>query len=143
MGNIRSFSVAAIPWARAAGIALLVITLATGAVGCSNGGNRVSAASGHQVALTVEGHGVASLTWSGAAAGTAPRATLPWHLTVPSGSASGEVRLTVELDGRGGQATCAIVVDGRRLVSSLASGAYGRAVCTASRPSVSQQRADA
>lgn len=124
------------------GISALGIALALTTVACSRPGVGTSAAAGHHITLTVEGHGSAALTWSGAEGGAAAHVALPWHLTIPGALASREVRLTVELDAGGGQATCAIAIDGRRLVSSRALGAYGRAVCVTSPPATGRQQAD-
>ena len=120
----------------------LGLALALAAVACSGAGEATSGAGGHHVTLTVQGQGSADLSWSGVHGGTAAHVTLPWHLTIAGEPTSGEVRLTVMLDAHGGQATCAIAVDGHRRVSSLARGAYGRAVCVTS-PPASGQQADA
>jgi hypothetical protein len=64
--------------------------------------------------------------WPG---GTDAHAALPWTAgsRIPLGADG--INLTVQLDAHGGEATCAISIDGRRLVSSLAQGAYSRATC--------------
>ena len=64
------------------------------------------------------------------AAGTATQATLPWQKpTQPSDGTHG-VTLTVVLGQAGGNATCSLTVDSRRLASSLTQGPYARGVCT-------------
>lgn len=85
-----------------------------------------AAAAAHAVTFSITGHGSATVTWPG---GAATHATLPWtaNSQIPLGADG--INLTVQLDAHGGQATCAISVDGRRLVSSLAQGAYSRATC--------------
>lgn len=80
----------------------------------------------HTVTFTVTGHGTAAVTWPG---GTEMHASLPWNATsrIPLGADG--INLTVQLGVSGGAAHCAITVDGRPLVSSLAQGADGRATC--------------
>jgi len=117
----------------------LGLTLALAATACSGAGEISPDAGGHHVTLTVQGQGSADLSWSGVHGGTVAHVTLPWHLTIAGEPASGDVRLTVMLDGHGGQATCAIAVDGQPRASSLARGAYGRSVCATSPPAGGQQ----
>jgi len=85
-----------------------------------------NAAASHAVTFTITGHGTATVTWPG---GTDAHAALPWTAgsRIPLGADG--INLTVQLDAHGGEATCAISIDGRRLVSSLAQGAYSRATC--------------
>jgi hypothetical protein len=54
---------------------------------------------------------------------------LPWKRTVevPLGKAP---VVSIVLDGKGGQARCALAVKGRHVQSATASGTYGRATCT-------------
>lgn len=80
----------------------------------------------HAIVFAVTGHGTATLTWPG---GSNTHTALPWNSTreIPLGPDG--VTLTVQLDTGGGQATCSITVDGKRLVSSLAQGPNSRATC--------------
>lgn len=80
----------------------------------------------HTVTFQVTGHGIATLAWPG---GSNPHAALPWRTTTRIPLGADGLNLSVQLDAAGGQATCVISVDGRRVVSSLAQGAYGRATC--------------
>jgi hypothetical protein len=84
----------------------------------------------HIVSYRVDGHGTADITWSGTPGGTATHVTLPWHETGQRSDGAHGVTLTVVLSQAGGNATCAITVDGRRVGTSLAQGAFGRAVCS-------------
>lgn len=83
-------------------------------------------AAAHTITFAVTGHGTAAVTWPG---GTDTHAGLPWSAVsrIPFGADG--VNLTVQLGSAGGQAACTITVDGKRLVSSLAQGANGRATC--------------
>jgi hypothetical protein len=110
--------------------ALLAAALALG--GCSNTASAPSSAATdpqaapHTITFQVTGHGTATLAWPG---GSSPHAALPWRTTTRIPLGADGLNLSVQLDATGGQATCAISVDGRRVVSSLAQGAYGRATC--------------
>ncbi|WP_037570641.1 hypothetical protein [Phaeacidiphilus oryzae] len=119
---------------RALAAAALTLSLAGALTACSGGdgghGSQAGrAGAGHRLTLTVEGHGTAALNWSAAHGGSLAHAALPWHLTLPAGRSADAVDLSVVLDGSGGRATCSIAVDGRRVVSSLAQGRFGRANC--------------
>ncbi|MER6072748.1 hypothetical protein ABT187_28665 [Streptomyces sp. NPDC001817] len=83
----------------------------------------------HSVTLTVEGRGTADVNWSTATGGKAAQTTLPWHTTVQAPTGRREVTLSLVLGQHGGQATCSIAIDGRRVNSSLAQGKFGRATC--------------
>lgn len=85
-----------------------------------------NSAAAHAVTFTITGHGTATVTWPG---GSDTHASLPWSSSSRIPLGANGINLTVQLDAHGGQATCAISVDGRRLVSSLAQGAYSRATC--------------
>lgn len=80
----------------------------------------------HQVTFQVTGNGYANVTWIG---GSAKHVRLPWRQAANSPLGADGLTLTVQLDQGGGSATCAIAVDGRRVASSLAQGAYGHATC--------------
>jgi hypothetical protein len=80
----------------------------------------------HDVTFQVTGHGSATLTWIG---GAAKHVRLPWQQDLHSPLGADGLTLTVQLDPAGGQANCAIAVDGRRVVSSLAQGPNGHATC--------------
>lgn len=97
--------------------------------GCTATPAQTDKAAEHTVALAVEGHGTADITWSGATGGTAAHTALPWHATVPGPVGEHPATVSIVLDQRGGQASCSITVDGRRVSSSLAQGAFGRATC--------------
>ncbi|MDN0195293.1 hypothetical protein [Streptomyces sp. S.PNR 29] len=58
---------------------------------------------------------------------------LPWKKTVrvPLGKPP---TVNIVLDGKGGQARCALAVRGKHVQSATASGAYGRATCSAELP---------
>lgn len=58
---------------------------------------------------------------------------LPWKKTVevPLGKAP---VVTIVLDGKGGQARCALAVKGRHVQGATASGTYGRATCLGELP---------
>lgn len=58
---------------------------------------------------------------------------LPWKksVQVPLGKAPS---VNITLDGKGGQALCALAVHGRHVQSATASGTYGRATCTGELP---------
>jgi hypothetical protein len=71
------------------------------------------------------------LTWIG---GAAKHVRLPWQQAVHTPLGADGLTLTVQLDPAGGTATCAINIDGRRLVSSLAQGPNGRATCHTGEP---------
>jgi hypothetical protein len=93
-------------------------------------GNDPAHVAGHLVSYRVDGHGAADITWSGTPGGTATRVTLPWQRTGQHSDGTHGVTLTAVLSQAGGNATCAITVDGRRVGSSQAQGSFGRAVCT-------------
>jgi len=109
----------------------LAVALLGGAIaltGCASNppAPKTSAAAAHTVTFTVTGHGTATVTWPG---GTDTHAALPWTSTTRIPLAADGLNLTLQLSANGGQATCTISIDGRRLVSSLAQGANGRATC--------------
>lgn len=83
----------------------------------------------HSVTLTVDGSGTADVDWSTAAGGKTAHTALPWHTTVQAATGLHEVTLSLVLGQHGGQATCSIAIDGRRVNSSLAQGRFGRATC--------------
>ena len=83
----------------------------------------------HSVTLTVDGSGTADVDWSTATGGKTAHTALPWHTTVQAPTGRREVTLTLVLGQHGGQATCSIAIDGRRVNSSLAQGKFGRATC--------------
>lgn len=83
----------------------------------------------HSVTLTVDGSGTADVDWSTAAGGKSAHTALPWHTTVQAATGRHEVTLSLVLGQHGGQATCSIAIDGRRVNSSLAQGKFGRATC--------------
>lgn len=58
---------------------------------------------------------------------------LPWEksVEVPLGKAP---VISIILDGKGGQARCALAVKGRHIQSATTSGTYGRATCTGELP---------
>ncbi|AZQ40650.1 hypothetical protein EJ357_28800 [Streptomyces cyaneochromogenes] len=58
---------------------------------------------------------------------------LPWKKTVevPLGKAP---VVSIVLDGKGGQARCALAIKGRHVQSATASGTYGRATCMGELP---------
>lgn len=58
---------------------------------------------------------------------------LPWkkNVEVPLGKAP---VVSIVLDGKGGQARCALAVKGRHVQSATASGTYGRATCMGELP---------
>jgi hypothetical protein len=60
-------------------------------------------------------------------------AKLPWKKTVqvPLGKAPS---VNITLDGKGGQAGCALAIRGKHVQSATASGTYGRATCTGELP---------
>lgn len=97
--------------------------------GCATTPDHTTKAAEHSVAFAVEGNGTADITWSGATDGTAAHTALPWHTTVPGSVGEHPATVSIVLDQRGGQASCSITVDGRRVSSSLAQGAFGRATC--------------
>jgi hypothetical protein len=92
------------------------------------GGNTTSS-SRPEITFRVEGTGAADITWSGVTGGTAAHVTLPWRRISRQDASALDLSLTVVLGGKGGDATCSIAVDGRKVASSLASGVYGRAAC--------------
>ena len=83
----------------------------------------------HAVTLTVDGRGTADVNWSTSTGGKSAHATLPWHTTVQAPTGRREVTLSLVLGQQGGQATCSIAIDGRRVNSSSALGKFGRATC--------------
>jgi hypothetical protein len=111
--------------------ALAATLLLAGCSGSPHHKSALSAPPGHRVSFQVDGSGTADLGYStGAAAtsGTAPHAALPWKKTVRAASTA--YTLTVVLGQAGGDATCSISIDGRRLAGSRAYGPFGRATCT-------------
>jgi hypothetical protein len=110
--------------------ALVAALLLGGCSGSSHDKSAASAPLGHQVSFQVDGSGNADLSYStGATAtsGTAPHTALPWKKTVRANGAT--YTLTVVLGQAGGDASCSISVDGRRLAGSSAHGHFGRATC--------------
>lgn len=114
---------------RCAVAALSVLAIATGIAGCSSSPSPVDQAPQHDLAFTVDGHGTADITWSGANGGTASHQALPWHISVREPDGPHPVSLQVVLGQTGGQAACTIDLDGKRISSSLAAGKFGRATC--------------
>ncbi|GDY32290.1 hypothetical protein [Gandjariella thermophila] len=120
--------------------ALAGVTLALLLAGCGASPDQADNVAKRGITFAVDGQGTADITWSG---GTASHATLPWHTTVQEPVGAHPVSLTVVLGQQGGQATCSISVDGHRVSSSLAQGAYGRATCHASTTTGSPRQPDA
>src|SRR5437016_6229618 len=107
--------------------ALAGVTVILFLAGCSPSPNHTDNVAKQGITFAVDGQGTADITWSGTPEGTASHATLPWHNTVQEPNGAHPVSMTVVLGQRGGQATCSITIDGHRVSSSLAQGAFGRA----------------
>lgn len=89
------------------------------------------------VAVTYEvtGAGTAEITYAGhGESGTATVAKdvrLPWKKTVRVPAGESPI-VNITLDEKGGNASCALAVQGKHVQRATASGAYGRATCTGS-----------
>ncbi|MFF0204375.1 hypothetical protein [Streptomyces sp. NPDC005017] len=85
------------------------------------------------VTYEVTGTGTADITYQARSeSGTATvvkAATLPWRKTVPVPLGRSPV-VSIVLGETGGQARCAVAIQGRHLQSATASGDFGRATCT-------------
>ncbi|MBA2813207.1 hypothetical protein E0500_039325 [Streptomyces sp. KM273126] len=90
------------------------------------------------VTYEVTGTGTADITYqarSESGKATVVRAAaLPWRKTVPVPLGSSPV-VSIVLGEKGGEARCAVAVQGRHMQSATASGDFGRATCTGTLPS--------
>ncbi|WP_258564142.1 hypothetical protein [Streptomyces himalayensis] len=98
------------------------------------------------VTYEVTGTGTADITYqarneSGKAT-VEKAAALPWRKTVPVPLGRSPV-VSIVLGEKGGQARCAVAVQGRHMQSATASGGFGRATCSGTLPSPSPNPADA
>ncbi|MER6100368.1 hypothetical protein ABT154_31865 [Streptomyces sp. NPDC001728] len=91
-----------------------------------------------EVTYEVTGTGTVEVSYlarSEAGTATVEKAvTLPWtkSVQVPLGKAP---TIAVVLDGKGGQASCALAVGGKHVQRATAMGKFGRATCTGEPPS--------
>jgi hypothetical protein len=89
------------------------------------------------VTYEVTGTGTADITYQARSASgeavVAKAAKLPWRKTVdvPLGQ---EPIVNILLDGKGGQARCALAIRGEHAQSATATGAFGRATCSGALP---------
>ncbi|MGW2015307.1 MmpS family transport accessory protein [Streptomyces sp. NPDC001927] len=96
-----------------------------------------SAAPTAEVTYEVSGTGVAEISYlarSEAGTATVEKAvTLPWKksVQVPLGQAP---TVAIVLDGKGGQASCALAIRGKHVQRATAMGEFGRATCTGDLP---------
>jgi hypothetical protein len=94
------------------------------------------------VTYEVTGTGTVDITYqarSEAGKATVVKAAgLPWRKTVPVPLGRSPV-VSIVLGEQGGQARCAVAVQGRHVQSATASGTYGRATCTGVLPSASAE----
>jgi hypothetical protein len=92
------------------------------------------------VTYEVTGTGTADITYQARSesgkATVVKGAGLPWRKTVPVPLGRSPV-VSIVLGEQGGQARCAVAVQGRHLQSATASGGFGRATCTGTLPSPS------
>lgn len=92
------------------------------------------------VTYEVTGTGTADITYQARSesgkATVVKDAALPWRKTVPVPLGRSPV-LSIVLGEKGGQARCAVAVQGRHMQSATASGGFGRATCTGTLPSPS------
>ncbi|MER6349362.1 MmpS family transport accessory protein [Streptomyces sp. NPDC001595] len=90
------------------------------------------------VTYEVTGTGTADITYQARSesgkATVVKAASLPWRKTVPVPLGRSAV-VNVVLGEKGGEARCAVAVQGRHLQSATASGNFGRATCTGALPS--------
>ncbi|MEU4731230.1 MmpS family transport accessory protein [Streptomyces sp. NPDC023588] len=90
-----------------------------------------------EVTYEVTGTGIAEISYlarSEAGTATVEKAvTLPWtkSVQVPLGKAP---TVAVVLDGKGGQASCALAIGGKHVQRATAMGEFGRATCTGALP---------
>ncbi|MFE6835809.1 MmpS family transport accessory protein [Streptomyces sp. NPDC057705] len=90
-----------------------------------------------EVTYEVTGTGIAEISYlarSEAGTATVEKAvTLPWtkSVQVPLGKAP---TVAVVLDGKGGQASCALAIGGKHVQRATAMGEYGRTTCTGELP---------
>lgn len=89
------------------------------------------------VTYEVTGTGTADITYQARSesgkATVVKAATLPWRKTVPVPLGRSPV-VSIVLGEKGGQARCAVAVQGRHMQSATASGGFGRATCTGMLP---------
>ncbi|MFF4353974.1 hypothetical protein [Streptomyces sp. NPDC001530] len=92
------------------------------------------------VTYEVTGTGTADITYQARSesgkATVVKAAALPWRKTVPVPLGRSPV-VSIVLGEKGGQARCAVAVQGRHMQSATASGGFGRATCTGTLPSPS------